>query len=503
MAKRILMLAIVSLLIIGALVSCKDGSSDAAQFEPAQIADSETVLYKFIRSADASETVIAALQKAHTGLYDMMGVRAVINTTEIKVDNVDDQLEILIGATDRRESDEAADELMYNDWCVRVIGKKVVINAHKEENLGTAVDWFLSNLVKSDTGIRLESEYTHKAEYAYSRATLAGTPISEYVFVKPASATVFDADAVEQIRVMIGELTGYYLDVITDADTQTAHEIVVGKTSRPISVEAYMSVLTTMQGKIQVNDGNVALYTGSRTVLSEIISKMEASIKGEKQLEAGDFYTMDHTPTLRIMSSNIYFGTEGGADHTYQKRMPRLAQTYLQLKPDIIMLQEARTQHFGVLYPLIDDEYSYVNTTASDGNDMLQKVVYRKGKYTVVKSEYTRYDTGVLPFGMHVVIFERVSDGQRFAVIDTHFESDHDGDNSAERRKECQQIVDRIKALREEYPDIPVIMGGDLNSESASDVQQPLTDYEVMNETRLAAENYSDLELGTTHGKFF
>lgn len=207
--------------------------------------------------------------------------------------------------------------------------------------------------------------------------------------------------------------------------------------------------------------------------------------------------------TLRIVSSNVLF--DDTRDTVY--RMHCLAETYARLDADIICLQEARPRQMAALYPLMDD---YERVTFIDVQDdlMYQQMLYRMDDFTVVKSGFTRFRDGVIPWGVSWVVFRRNSDGRRFAVMSTHLTIisdtyDKGASNSVEgvqyRKNDCNTILSLITTLRRTYADIPVVVCGDWNAQVGAVELEAIDNSAFMRDAMKVATVSADTKTSTAH----
>ncbi len=101
--------------------------------------------YTVIRSESASDAVIAAARSLDTYLFHHL-------KTHIDVKNdfaAPRPLEILVGVTNREESQSVLCTLKEEEYTVRRVGDKLVLCGHTDEGTLKAVEWFLKNCVKN------------------------------------------------------------------------------------------------------------------------------------------------------------------------------------------------------------------------------------------------------------------------------------------------------------------------------------------------------------------
>ena len=154
--------------------------------------DGVEAVYSIVRPAESknNEATVAGL------LFKQFKAKLGISLKNISDENDGtDKYEILIGATNRAESQQALDHLKsktggrYNDYIICTIGKKIVINAYNAETLSNAADYFLDNYVKSK-GVDGGIEFCYAVQGDFEIITINGVNISEYIFVRSMSMAI-------------------------------------------------------------------------------------------------------------------------------------------------------------------------------------------------------------------------------------------------------------------------------------------------------------------------
>ena len=209
---------------------------------------------------------------------------------------------------------------------------------------------------------------------------------------------------------------------------------------------------------------------------------------------------------LQIMSSNVLF--DDSYDTEY--RMHCLAQTYLSYMPDILCLQEARANQTQALYPLIEDYYTAAPLelhTTDNQQIVYQQILYRTELFTPVDSGFTRFRENVFPWGVGWVVFRRNSDDTLFCVMSTHLSIvsntyDPGASNTTEgvvlRQNDCNTILATAAAVREDYPDIPIVVGGDWNEIYGSPSLRPIDDSTLLTNSMVVSP-IANTTVNTSH----
>lgn len=184
--------AILALLLTFSAVSCAGGNNPAettlpepettpapettsapeTEPEPTEVSlfgDGGEALYRIVRPDEGSETEVQMAVNLRKSLKEQTGVELTLKSDFLMPnENIEDMAEvceILIGATNRPESEAAREGLGANEYVIRVVGKKIVIAGGCDLMIKRAVEAFLAMIGKEnnytlskDTDIREEVE---------------------------------------------------------------------------------------------------------------------------------------------------------------------------------------------------------------------------------------------------------------------------------------------------------------------------------------------------------
>ncbi len=130
--------------------------------------------------------------------------------------------EILIGATNRAESQSVLATLRRDDYTVRLAGERILILGGSESATQAAAEYFLANCIGDGGTLMLpagEEGYTHRAEYTLDVLTLQGIPIQEYTVFVNGLGTGIENSAVDFFLDTVASLSGYILDTVNLAES--------------------------------------------------------------------------------------------------------------------------------------------------------------------------------------------------------------------------------------------------------------------------------------------
>lgn len=199
---------------------------------------------------------------------------------------------------------------------------------------------------------------------------------------------------------------------------------------------------------------------------------------------------------LRIMSSNVLVHIKSWGGEQVKPRAQRYAEVVKHYAPDVICMQEMCSDWYKYLLPQIEKNYQLIEPKHSVFQKNKTPIIYNKTKLNLIESRVVRFSKGDNNGCRNVTlgVFERKSDGKKFAVLSTHFDlirmNNYDKEKSI-MLLQCEEFVSVVKSIKEKFGNIPVFMGGDYNS--------------MENEnSRYTGEQYSienDLTFYKTYGK--
>ncbi len=196
-------------------------------------ADNESV-YRIVRpEGDADLTATAG------GLFKKMK-----ETLGVAVKNIDDTAdgtdayEILVGHTNRPESQQALDILVdkasgrYDDYIICTVGKKIVINAQSLDGIKAGCDRFAEKFLKLE-GVPGGIAYIFEVQGDFESITVNKTNIGRFTIVRPLyNSSYLTQKEMETMVDTVYKKTGYMLNIAYDTAAESEYEIVVGNADR-------------------------------------------------------------------------------------------------------------------------------------------------------------------------------------------------------------------------------------------------------------------------------
>ena len=187
------------------------------------------------------------------------------------------------------------------------------------------------------------------------------------------------------------------------------------------------------------------------------------------QSELTDEQELAKGADLRVMSYNIMHPDWSRVPVTGRDEI--VAEILLYFKPDVVAIQEAGAKWHKALIPLLADtgEYAFACRKSNAEGFIYCTTCFLYDPTTVrLEEEYIQdldYRDAARVFS--VAVFERLSDGIRFAVTNTH-PAPRDEPQKYAKNMEC--ILSYASELSSRYPDMPLIMTGDFNTPEHSEM---------------------------------
>ena len=324
MLKRILLILLSIFLILGCC-SCNSGNNKDTESEsindgtPAdKIVLSGETRYRIVYAKDADPAPAKKIYNRLKALdKNAIDDDYYVLTTDEATD--DGTPEILVGLTNRSASANAKSSLAtYLDYSISVADNKIVIYANTNERLADATKYFAGELVKTDAGMiyypTSQAYVDAYSKYPAASLKIANNPISKYSIVLSASATDNEKAVASDIQLWLAERTGNLLPIKTDADTASANEIIIGKTTRSecdVFNEVYAKDVyysNSMSGsKLLIFAGNSGSIFAAAKSFKEKITELGNENLGElDEIKAPSM--LDNKKAIFIGNSFVFWG---------------------------------------------------------------------------------------------------------------------------------------------------------------------------------------------------
>ncbi|MBQ7319313.1 MAG: DUF4350 domain-containing protein [Clostridia bacterium] len=188
MFRTVVLLVLCLSLVMSAFVGCKTPEEDDPPAkEMLTIIDGATD-YKVIRSDLSTKDVTMAAVDLRKALIAATGVEIAIESDYVErgKEIPADTLEILVGATNRAESEQVLATLGENEYSISVVGNRVVIVGSTDEATIAAVDAFISQILGYNKETETYAVNKLQMEKDYSKkATFVPAPVEDDPYTPP------------------------------------------------------------------------------------------------------------------------------------------------------------------------------------------------------------------------------------------------------------------------------------------------------------------------------
>lgn len=235
----------------------------------ADIAANGRFSYSIVRVKDPETTLFDDLaKKVRSSLKETFGGAVTMEYDTAKKD-YDGKLEIIIGETNRKASEEALKELKENrvsyfgDFIVKVSGDKICINAVNNDALELGVDFFIDTFCSSKDGWNLLYDgykFIYEAELTGGTSKVGDTPLSSFTVIHPRDMELVYGNELTDLCSYLSEKQGYVLETADDRTAEKEYEVLVGNVNRSaskeLSVDGDNYIIKTVGKKLVIKGGS-------------------------------------------------------------------------------------------------------------------------------------------------------------------------------------------------------------------------------------------------------
>ncbi|MBQ3550256.1 MAG: family 16 glycosylhydrolase [Clostridia bacterium] len=237
------------------------------------------------------------------------------NTIDVNAEGVD-AYEILVGNTNRAESQQAMDYLggdlgsRIDDYIICTIGKKIVINAVTNEGLNAACTKFANEIVAKE-GVKGGLEVVYRTTGDFSSMSINGYNIGKFSMVRPHYNTSYlTQQEMESMYDDILSKTGYPVFIEEDMYVdESTFEIVVGNTNR----KGVTEVTDHDQYSITISGNMVYLNGGSPHATAMAVTEFKKMLQKGAVTDA-DSKTGSYSETIMTYDASTYYVHKWGDD---------------------------------------------------------------------------------------------------------------------------------------------------------------------------------------------
>lgn len=444
--------------------------------------------YTFLRAAQTANNVMAQYWKLQDEIKRLYGFEFVPETDRAEVS----EFEILIGDTNREESQVFLSNLLWDDYGYTIINNKIVIAGHTAQGTLNAMKHFLEHLKNGD---HTEVFFSNKNQYLYRYPYVSDTFMLNGIDVSRAKIVVnaekgSDAQIAQNLSDKSLEVCGRRPQIVDDSGATAGEALIIIGTSSLVPERlqnAWDSSYATPEGKsayyVEKEDNVMWIYTAVIEGYGAINRDLLPQIQAENATQVNLITGLVQIPQIfSVMSFNVYVSSFNNA------RTQRVIDTILENTPSVFGVQEASIAWMSALRSALNGVYTSVGVGRDFGGlGEHSAIFYRNDQFNLIESgtkwlsnnpdeagsyyTYTDPATGSsyranCPRILTYAVLERKTDGVRFLYINTHL--DHDGSNGVSggekiRQGQIEILLSQIEQISSRLGDIPTIVTGDFN----------------------------------------
>ena len=440
----------------------------------AKITTADITKYNLICAQRTPANVMGQFWQLQSQMQKLSGIEPLAETDRYE----ETEFEILVGATNREESQTYLSGLLWDDYGYAIVGSKIVIAGHTNEGTLAAIKLFLEHIKSGD---HTEVFFSNKNQYLFRYPYVSDTFLFNGIDVLSAKIVVNGGADDQRLAQALSdkslELCGRRPEIVTDAEvTEGDPLIILGASSHvPADMQAeWDAAQETVEGQFSYYVGNgenivwinAAVLEGYSAIKKNILPEIQSNETAALTIETGLF----KVPQLfSVMSFNVYVGNQFNKAY-----IDRVIATILDNTPSVLGVQEASVPWMTALKSGLGDIYTSVGVGRDWGGlGEHSAIFYRTDMFNLIESgtkwlsttpdtQGSKLANANFPRIMTYAILERKTDGARFLYVNTHL--DHNGNNSAEVAEQIRQAqIEILIAEIKKLGDLPTIVTGDFN----------------------------------------
>lgn len=447
-------------------------------------------LYNLIRYIDAIDDEVSLLIDFRNTLNDNYGLSFALSADWTSPKNAPpaDACEIVIGLTCREATQQVLNK--YNmgigDFAIEICeNNKIVIVAPDYSDLQNAFDYFYEHLeVEKDAETGVDQLVYTGGNYAYC---VEQPHIMESISQLSEFKIVYDKNGkykkyAENISKAIKKNYSIVLEVVSETEPQSEHEIIVGvpaNTSRfdydYWKINGISYIVATSNSSILIGgvtesavkagvDYFIEKYVRTGNIVS--MNLLANAEEGFNAFAAGDDAKLTEGADTRIMSFNI-LSEEWDAAAVMEGRDVRVSSIILNYRPDVAALQEVSNAWYPILQNYIGDVYQFTRKKIPSGSGTYTTLMYNKETTKLIEEGIHLYSVGNSQRLRSIVwgVFESIVTQQRYIVFSTHW--DVNAERQPNRMIQAAEMAELALSMNKKY-NADVFVCGDYNASEST-----------------------------------
>ena len=450
--------------------------------ERAVIASNGETEYTIVIAADLykNENIKNGLSEIRSLIKQKTGAELKITTDRLITKDEDKKKPaILIGPTSFEESAPSDKVMRLYDFYIEYVGNKIVIYSEYVEGAEKSISSFrmlLNDQTVTDKTLYFDKKLKRQSDTVYKINNILcnGVKLGDYSIVLPQNATTNEEIFAYKLRYHLSTNYGYVLPIKSDTDVASANEILIGTArSSDTTVGENSYSITVNDGKLHFLARDFAGYLG---MYSYVETELFCSSKSEYFLDNGYSYSASLSGNLKD-GTQLLLQNDGDVRvmlynclglGEMSRRQPIQAEIVGGYSPDVVGFQEFMPYCYKNFSPLLERlGYTWLETSAGESD--CTPIFYKSDKVTPIEWGYYLYSGANNSNSKSATwcVFKDNDTEKLFGVVSTHFMYNSPSLTDDEARKtrssNATELVGVIDGIREKYPDLPLLAGGDLN----------------------------------------
>lgn len=453
------------------------------------IASKGEPIYKIIRFIDAFQDEVDLIVGFKNQLNAAYGLNFLISADWTMPSSAPpaDACEIIIGLTCREETSEVITEhnLGYGDYAIQICdNNKIIMVAPNYNDLSDCFEYFINQLSTDTDGnlLYIGGNYICKTN---------DTNIFEEGFIPDTLQIVYDSDGkykknAETISKHFKKNYGLDIKVVSEAEPQAEHEIIVGILNDKNRFKFNYSSLSGMDSIIASSDSSILICGKSDAGLSRAVESFVNMFIRSGHISSMNIptqtvftfnaFTGGEDPALiygadtRIMSFNI-LSEEWDARAVMEGRDIRVSAVLLNYLPDVAALQEVSNKWYPILETNVGGIYKFTRTKNLHREGTYTTLIYNTQTTKLIEEGLEYYSVGNSKRLRSIVwgLFESIATGERYVVFSTHW--DVGAERQWMRMTEAKEMADFCQSLYDKYK-VDIFACGDYNASESTEEYQ-------------------------------
>lgn len=520
--KQLLAAALASVMLLSSLAACQDGEAsgtdttdptpsttasapaDVPPGTPVQTEGEPIVLtsdFVIICSDKKSDAMLTLANTLKNTIKTKTGISLSIGHASSQKEK-----EIVLGyLEDRAACTPAYQTIGGRDYTVHTAENTLVLGAWTNADLSAAVDLMLEKALVREGDQWLV--YPYRVNFGDS-AAVGVDPAQYRIVYADGAGDYLKKTVVPYLQESLKKQFGVELPAVSDTEPPVDYEIVLGDTTRSTdTVRSYLN-----DGKKLTAYGHAILAEGTRIYL---LSQSEFSLYNassnfclQAAAEVGppvfcvsaepwfspapdtnDAAELAAGADIRVMSYNILHPSWSNvvSNVPVEGRDINVAKILLYYMPDVVGVQETNSSWHSALKKLLVDTgmYAFACQRSNAKAYNMSTFLYNTQTVKLVEEYVLDLDKNSDIRVFSVAVFEKLSDGSRFVVTNTH---PAPTSQAANYQRNFADLLTLADGELEKYKDLPVIMTGDFNTKEQAPMYKTFMETAGVKDAKYEAE---------------